>query len=395
MNDRESILNDLRRRVSTLQASSDNNELYSIVGSLIQKDMTTSKCRKHISAYEEKHLFYFALFKPQIEKNPKESWIENAKRDIRNIRKNTVAPSLRECYAVSEVIARSVVLMYECEEEGFRGIEIEPVIHEKDDENDTPLILFLRFEGENVHFIRCDESIDRFIDCGLTITNRKHSKCLDKRFCNQFHTVRNFLLEKEFLSFSKSSYQDDSSEEMTNIFDLFAQIIYGTETNERDVKDFIKAHVETDDFIQVYMQLGNAEEHISENVQKKLGKQLSKESFGKQLTDWKSASTVHLFALASVFNAEIYVVSPKDVSGREESNLYLPICGCYMYTFESPLVFKSKKESPSFETDLKQECLCRQKTPEIIGQFPIANNTIDLERIRSLGESSNYHNRNL
>lgn len=395
MNDRESILNDLRRRVSTLQASSDNNELYSIVGSLIQKDMTTSKCRKHISAYEEKHLFYFALFKPQIEKNPKESWIENAKRDIRNIRKNTVAPSLRECYAVSEVIARSVVLMYECEEEGFRGIEIEPVIREKDDENDTPLILFLRFEGENVHFIRCDESIDRFIDCGLTITNRKHSKCLDKRFRNNFDTLGHFLLENEFLSFSKSNYPVVSSvetAEITNIFDLFAQIIYGTQTNEKDVKDFIKAHVETDDFIQVYMQLVNVEENISENVQKneknaeKLREQLSKELFRKKLTDWKSGSTVHLFALASVFNAEIYVVSPKDVSGREESNLYLPICGCYLYTFESPLVFKSKKESPSFEIDLKQECLCRQKIPEIIGQFPIANNTIDLDRIRSLGE---------
>lgn len=78
MNNKESILEDLRRRASALQAYSDNNELYSIVGSLIQKDMTTLKCREYISAYEEEHMFYFALFKPQIE-IPKQSWIENAK----------------------------------------------------------------------------------------------------------------------------------------------------------------------------------------------------------------------------------------------------------------------------------------------------------------------------
>lgn len=391
MNNKESILEDLRRRASALQAYSDNNELYSIVGSLIQKDMTTLKCREYISAYEEEHMFYFALFKPQIE-IPKQSWIENAKRDIRNIRKNTVAPSLRECYAVSEVISRSVVLMYECEEEGIIGIEIEPVIREKNDENDTPLILFLSFDGENAHFIRCDGNIDRFIDCGLTIINRRHSKCLDKRFRNNFDILRYFLLKKECLSFSKSSYSDVSSVDVTNMFDLFAQIIYGTQTNESDVKDFIKTHVETDDIIQVYMQLVNVEENISENVKKneknaeKLGKKLSKELFRKQLTDWKSADTVHLFALASVFNAEIYVVSPDNASGREDSNLYLPICGSYLYIFESPLVFKMIKGSTSFEINFEEECQCCRKTPEIIGQFPIANNTIDLDRIRSLGE---------
>lgn len=389
MDDKESILKDLKRRVSALQANSDSNELYSIVGSLIQKDMTTSKCRHHISAFEEKHLFYFSLFKPQIE-NPKESWIENAKKDIRSIRKNAVAPSLRECFAVSEVISRSVVLMYECDEEGFRGIEIEPMIREKDDENDTPLILFLRFDGENVRFIRCDENIDRFIECGLKITNKKHVKCLDKRFRNNFDTLRHFLLEKEFFSFSSSSYPDDFPVEMTNMFDLFAQIIYGTQTNEKHVKDLIKAHVEADDYIQVYMQLVNVQENVSENVQKnekkaeKLGEQLSKESFRKRLTNWKSADTVHLFALASVYNAEIYVVSPEDVTGREESNLYLPICGSYLYTFESPLVFKMRKGSSSFEINFEEECQCCRKTPEIIGQFPIANNTIDLDRIRSL-----------
>lgn len=176
------------------------------------------------------------------------------------------------------------------------------------------------------------------------------------------------------------------------MYDLFAQIIYGSPKQEKDVKEFLKTHVETEDFIEVYMQLVNVEENISENIQKNeknaetLGKQLSKDAFRKQLTDWKSAKTVHLFALASIFNAAIYVVSPRDVSGREESNLYLPICGSYLYTFESPLVFKSSKESPSFKINLKEECLCRQNTPEIIGQFPIANNTIDLDRIRSLGE---------
>uniref|UniRef100_A0A8W8JJA3 Apolipoprotein L3 n=1 Tax=Magallana gigas TaxID=29159 RepID=A0A8W8JJA3_MAGGI len=389
MGDKRSILKDLRRRASALHAYSDNNELYSIVGSLIQRDLTTSKCRELISTFEEKHLFYFALFKPQIE-NPKKSWIENAKRDITNIRKNTAAPSLRECYAISEVISRNVVLMCEYEEDGFRGIEIEPVVSEKDNKNDTPLILFLRFDEENVHFIRCDENINRFIDCGLTITNGKHLKCLDKRFRNNFDTLRHFLLDSEFHFFSCYSFPDAFPVEMTNMFELFAQIIYGTQTNEKGVKDLIKAHVEADDYIQVYMQLVNVQENVSKNIQKnekkavKLEAQLTKESFRKRMIDWKAAEKVHLFALASLFNAEIYVVSPEDVSGREVSDLYLPICGSYLYTFESPLVFKIKKGSTSFEVNFEKQCQCCRKTPEIIGEFPIANNAIDLERIRSL-----------
>lgn len=267
MNNKESILEDLRRRASALQAYSDNNELYSIVGSLIQRDLTTSKCRELIATFEEKHLFYFALFKLQIE-NPKKSWIENAKKDITNIRKNTVAPSLRECYAISEVISRNVVLMYEYEEDGLTGIEIEPVVSEKENKKDTPLILFLRFDEENVHFIRCYENINRFIDCGLTITNGKHLKCLDKRFRNNFDTLRHFLLDSEFLFFSCYSFPDAFPVEMTNMFELFAQIIYGTQTNEKGVKDLIKAHVEADDYIQVYMQLVNVQENVSKNIQK-------------------------------------------------------------------------------------------------------------------------------
>lgn len=239
MNDKEPIINDLRRRAPVLPLF-DNNELYSIVGTLIKKDMTPLECREHISAYEERHLFYFALFKPRIE-NSETNWIENAKRDIRSIRENTVAPSLRECYAISEVISRNVVLMYECGDEGLRGIEIEPVIREKDIKNDTPLILLLKFDGEIVHFIQCDENIDHCIDCGLTITNKKHLKCLDKRFRNNFATFNHFLLEKDFLIFSASSYQDAFPAEMTNIFDLFAQIIYGTIRNQRGVKRFDKS----------------------------------------------------------------------------------------------------------------------------------------------------------
>lgn len=86
MNNKESILEDLRRRASALQAYSDNNELYSIVGSLIQKDMTTLKCREYISAYEEEHMFYFALFKPQIE-IPKQSWIEKCQKRYKKYKK--------------------------------------------------------------------------------------------------------------------------------------------------------------------------------------------------------------------------------------------------------------------------------------------------------------------
>lgn len=138
-----------------------------------------------------------------------------------NIRKNMVVLLLCECYVISEVIFRNVVLMCEYEEDGFRGIEIEFVISEKDNKNDILLILFLRFDEENVYFIWCDENINCFIDCGLIIINGKYLKCLDKRFCNNFDILRYFLFDSEFYFFLCYSFLDVFLVEMINMFEFF------------------------------------------------------------------------------------------------------------------------------------------------------------------------------
>lgn len=369
MNEEESLPSYLRRK--TLSQKCDSDGLYFIAGSFIHKDI--DECRKHISEFEEKHLFYFVLFKPLIEDPPK-SWIENAITDIKSIKESGVSPSLRECYAVSEAISRKVVLIYECRREGLRAIEIEPVIREMG-KDDKPLILFIRLQGfrcSEIHIVQVDDTIESLIGRGLLITNKGHSKCLDKRFRNNFDMFYHFLLDKEEYISSPNSMR----EEKTNMCYRFSQIIYGNETDAKYIKELIKTHMMNDEFMQVYMQL--AEEKI-----------LTKKLFEKRFTEWNSADKVDLFAFASVFNAEIYVVLPKDVEGKEEANLYLPICGGYLYKFTSPLVFKRKRgrTCKAFEISFEDTvCQCYRNTPDIAGQFPIANNTIDLDRIRTLGE---------
>lgn len=51
---------------------------------------------------------------------------------------------LCECYVVSEIILRKVVLIYEYKREEVRVIEIEFVIYEMENEDDELLILFIR-----------------------------------------------------------------------------------------------------------------------------------------------------------------------------------------------------------------------------------------------------------
>lgn len=83
------------------------------------------------------------------------------------------------------------------------------------------LILFLRFDEENVYFIWCDENINCFIDCGLIIINGKYLKCLDKRFCNNFDILRYFLFDSEFYFFLCYSFLDVFLVEMINMFEFF------------------------------------------------------------------------------------------------------------------------------------------------------------------------------
>lgn len=391
--DQETVLLDdfKRRKISNCL---DNDELYSILGPLIKDDMTAKKCRRYVSDYEEKHFSYFSLFKPSFEKNG-QSWIQNAKQDIKNIGKRGIAPSLREFYAISEIISRNVIIMHEFEE-GKLGIQIEPMIRGTEDESSVPLILLLTFEEECIHVVKSDESIDHLKSDGLKITNAGHTRCLDKRFRNNFDDLQNFLLTDELPCTSifstealNTSSEVVSSDETTNLFRLFGMMIYGSEGNEKNIKDLLKSHMELQDFRHTYMKQVEYEKEVVTGDKKKQERELQKrmeEAFKKHLNSWKSVEIVDFFALASVFNVKVFVVPPSE---NKTPSLYLPICGSYLYTFKSSFIFQSTPNRQFFDIFFERiECLCFQKTPEITGQFPVYNNKIDLDRIQKLGKFS-------
>lgn len=104
------------------------------------------------------------------------------------------------------------------------------------------------------------------------------------------------------------------------------------------------------------------------------------EAFKEHLNCWKSAEIVDFFALASVFNVQVFVVSP---NGSNTPILYLPICGNYMYTFKSSFIFERTPGKQLFDMFFEPiECLCFQRTPEITGQLSVYNNKIDLDSIQ-------------
>lgn len=333
MDQKAALLDDSKRpKVSNCL---DNDALYSIVGPLIKEGMTAKTCRRIVSVYEEEHFSYFSLFKPSFERDGK-TWIENARQDIKNIRTGGVVPLLREFYAICEVISRNVIIMHELEEGGKVGILIEPLISGTEYDRNMPLILLLTFREECIHVIKSDESIEHLESDGVMITNAEHSKCLDRRFRNNFDDLQNFLLKIDELPCTLNFSTEDlntSSDETTNLFRLFGMMIYGSAGNEKDIKVLLKSHMEQSHYRDTYMKQVKYDKEAVAGDKKKQERELQKrmeEAFKEHLNCWKSAEIVDFFALASVFNVQVFVVSP---NGSNTPRLYLPICGNYMYTF--------------------------------------------------------------
>lgn len=383
MDQKAALLDDSKRpKVSNCL---DNDALYSIVGPLIKEGMTAKTCRRFVSVYEEEHFPYFSLFKPSFERDGK-TWIENARQDIKNIRTGGVAPLLREFYAICEVISRNVIIMHELEEGGKVGILIEPLISGTEYDRNMPLILLLTFREECIHVIKSDESIEHLESDGVMITNAEHSKCLDRRFRNNFDDLQNFLLKINELPCTLNFSTEDlntSSDETTNLFRLFGMMIYGSAGNEKDIKVLLKSHMEQSHYRDTYMKQVKYNKEAVAGDKKKQERELQKrmeEAFKEHLNCWKSAEIVDFFALASVFNVQVFVVSP---NGSNTPILYLPICGNYMYTFKSSFIFERTPGKQLFDMFFEPiECLCFQRTPEITGQLSVYNNKIDLDSIQ-------------
>lgn len=160
-------------------------------------------------------------------------------------------------------------------------------------------------------------------------------------------------------------------------------MIYGSAGNENDIKVLLKSHMEQSHYRDTYMKQVKYNKEAVAGDKKKQERELQKrmeEAFKEHLNCWKSAEIVDFFALASVFNVQVFVVSP---NGSNTPRLYLPICGNYMYTFKSSFIFERTSDEQLFDIFLERiECLCLQNTPEITGQFPVYNNKIDLDNIQ-------------
>ncbi|XP_062609269.1 uncharacterized protein LOC134271018, partial [Saccostrea cucullata] len=376
-----------------------SDELYTIIaGSLTSTHMTASKCREIVAEFEEKHLFYFSLFKPKVD-NGSKTWMTRVKEDIRNVKRSGFGPTLRELYAVCEIINTNIFLLFEGKDNTMKAWQIQPVIRENETKT-QPLILLLITHTEEPCFqhIKGNAHLD-----GLDIEtiNANHTECLDKRFRNDFKDLQiNFMLRREDNYASTTEPTGEQGKPKTNVFSLCSQIVYGNKDYAQAVKECIKMHMEEEDFREVYMHFVdvksyvtekeyNAMENISDSGKKeKMRAELIKKAFEEHVNKWQSFTLEEFFAIASVYNIEVFVMpvqterTPKH--NTKGTKFFLPICGSYLFTFKTPFVFQKCYDESYKAILVEQECLCLTSKPEVFGNFPIINDEIDLRRVKKL-----------
>lgn len=97
-------------------------------------------------------------------------------------------------------------------------------------------------------------------------------------------------------------------------------MIYGSAGNEKDIKVLLKSHMEQSHYRDTYMKQVKYNKEAVAGDKKKQERELQKrmeEAFKEHLNCWKSAEIVDFFALASVFNVQVFVVSPYGVTHQD------------------------------------------------------------------------------
>ncbi|XP_061169289.1 uncharacterized protein LOC133178587 [Saccostrea echinata] len=392
-------LKELKRHFDLSSHNHNSDELYAIAGSLTPTQRTSTKCRQYVAEFEEKHLFYFSLFKPKYH-DASHTWIRRVKEDIKNSKRSGAAPTLREIYAVSEIIETVIFLLFEGEDGTMKALKIQSVIRENDADQ-PPLVLLLITNTECPCFQRIEGNVADLKRLHIEIINANHTECLDKRFRNNFKDLqRNFMLVGEDND-SSSKLAREHFESKTNIFSLCSQIIYGNKDYAQAVRECVKMHMEGDDFREVYLQFVDVKSYVTKHEytametisdtgkKEKVLAKLTKEAFEKHLTEWQCFTLEDFFAIASVYNVEVFVIPvQKEQTTSKNDNkgtkLFLPICGSYLYAFKTPFVFQKISEI-LFKGNLNDhDCLCCMRAPDVCGNFPIINDEIDLRRLQKL-----------
>ncbi|XP_062585211.1 uncharacterized protein LOC134246881 [Saccostrea cucullata] len=393
-------LDQLKEHCNLSSHNHNNDELYTIAGSLTSTKMTKSKCRQHVAEFEEKHLFYFSLFKPKVDDASK-TWMTRVKEDIRNVKRSGFAPTLREIYAVCEIINTIIFLLFEGHDNTIKAWKIQPVIRENETEK-QPLILLFISHTEGLCFQRIEVNVDYLDGLDIETINANHAECLDKRFRNDFKDLQgNFKLRGQDNFTSSIELTEEQITPKTNVFSLCSQIIYGNKVYAQAVKECVKMHMEQEDFRDVYMHFVDVKSYVSEDEyngmesisdskrKEKFRSKLMKKAFEKHLKRWQYFTIEEFFAIASVFNIEVFVM-PVQTEGTLSENdtkgtkFFLPICGSYLFTFKTPLVFQKRYDESYKAILVDQECLCLTSVPEVFGNFPIVNDEIDLRRVKKL-----------
>ncbi|XP_062585230.1 uncharacterized protein LOC134246897 [Saccostrea cucullata] len=391
-------LRELKRNFDLVSHSHDNDELYTIAGSLTPTQMTASECRQYVAEFEEKHLFYFTLYKPKHQ-NVSQTWIRRVKEDLKNAKRSGAAPTLREIYAVSEIINSDIFLLFEGGDKTIKALQIRSVIRENDADK-APLILLLILKTKYSCFQRIKGNVADLEILDIEVINANHTECLDKRFRNDFKDLQgNFMLVGENNSTSLK-LAEENLKSKTNIFGICSQIIYGNKDDVLAVKECVKMHMEGEDFREIYTQFVDVKSYVAdeytamesitdEEKKEKVLAKLTKEAFEKHLTEWRSFTLEDFFAIASVYNVEVFVIpvqkeqtiSKNDSKGTK---LFLPICGGYLFTFKTPFIFQKISETLFKGRFSATDCLCNMSAPEVCGNFPMLNDEIDLKRKQKL-----------
>jgi hypothetical protein len=236
-------------------------------------------------------------------------------------------------------------------------------------------------------------------DFDVDIINAEHTKCLDKRFRNNFEDFQTSYLLRDREWYSTTEFRPRANGTGTNIFSLCSQLIYGDKETAVAIRELVTMHVTADDFRDVYKQFVDVEAYMKteydammaiqdEKKRKQKLDSLTEKAFKKHLASWEFLTLGDFIAIASVYNTEVFALQNEN---RGE-NLFLPICGYFIFVFRSPLVFK-QISNVWYQGGWGDECPCLADIPEIRGKFPICDDDIDVQRLQKLGKKKlHFHN---